>query len=129
MIDSIKQKFEVYSNALGLRNKRNEILASNIANAATPNFKARDINFEVELSRALNEGPMNTSSKGHFSLASKNLPNKIQYRQSLNPSMDGNTVELSVEQGEFAENSIRYQTTLNFINSKLSGYMSAIRGE
>ena len=129
MTNSIKQQFEVYSNALGLRNKRNEILASNIANAATPNFKARDINFEAELARALKVGPMKTSSEGHMALASKNLPNKIQYRQSLNPSMDGNTVELSVEQGEFSENSIRYQTTLNFINSKLSGLMSAIRGE
>ena len=46
MTDSIKQQFEVYSNALGIRNKRNEILASNIANAATPNYKARDVNFE-----------------------------------------------------------------------------------
>ena len=54
---------------------------------------------------------------------------EVQYRKPLNPSMDGNTVELAVEQMEFAENSVRYQTTLNFINSKLSGLMSAIRGE
>ena len=87
------------------------------------------MNFEVELARALKVGPLKTSSEGHMAVAHKNLPNKIQYRQSLNPSMDGNTVELSVEQMEFAENSIRYQTTLNFINSKLSGLMSAIRGE
>ena len=57
------------------------------------------------------------------------MPGKVQYRKPLNPSMDGNTVELAVEQMEFAENSVRYQTTLNFINSKLSGLMSAIRGE
>ena len=56
MTDSIKQQFEVYSNALGIRNKRNEILASNIANAATPNYKARDVDFEVELARVLSGG-------------------------------------------------------------------------
>ena len=108
-------------NALGIRNKRNEILASNIANAATPNYKARDVDFEVELARALSVGPLKTSSKGHIALPSKNLPGKVQYRDPLTPSMDGNTVELSVEQMEFAENSVRYQTTLNFINSKLTG--------
>ena len=129
MTDSIKQQFEVYSNALGIRNKRNEILASNIANAATPNYKARDVDFEVELARVLSVGPLKTSNKGHISLASKNLPGKVQYRDPLTPSMDGNTVELSIEQTEFAENTMRYQTTLNFINSKLSGLMSAIRGE
>ena len=129
MTINIKQQFEVYSNALGIRNKRNEILASNIANAATPNYKARDVNFEVELARNLSVGPLKTSSKGHIAVASKNLPGKVQYREPLNPSMDGNTVELSVEQMEFAENSVRYQTTLNFINSKLTGLMSAIRGE
>ncbi len=129
MINNIKHQFEVYSNALGLRNKRNEILASNIANAATPNYKARDVDFEVELARSLSVGPMNTTSNGHIALGSKNLPGKIQYREPLQPSMDGNTVELQVEQMEFAQNTIRYQTTLNFINSKLSGLMSAIRGE
>ena len=61
MTDSIKQQFEVFSNALKIRNDKNEILASNIANAATPNFKARDVDFEVELARALSSGPMKTS--------------------------------------------------------------------
>ena len=129
MTDSIKQQFEVYSNALRIRNNRNEILASNIANAATPNFKARDLDFEVELANALSVGPLKTSKDGHIALASKNLPGKVQYRKPLHPSMDGNTVELSIEQTEFDENTMRYQTTLNFINSKLSGLMSAIRGE
>ena len=129
MTNSIKQQFEVYSNALRIRNNKNEILASNIANAATPNYKAKDVDFEVELARALSVGPLNTSNQSHIALTSKNLPGKVQYRDPLHPSMDGNTVELSVEQMEFAENSVRYQTTLNFINSKLSGLISAIRGE
>ncbi|MAH78582.1 MAG: flagellar basal body rod protein FlgB [Rickettsiales bacterium TMED254] len=129
MTNTIKQQFEVYSKALGIRNRRNEILASNIANAATPNYKARDVDFESELSRSLSIGPIKATNDAHISVASKSLPGKVQYRQPLNPSMDGNTVELAVEQMEFAENSVRYQTTLNFINGKIQGLMSAIRGE
>tara|TARA_Y100000991_G_C21948605_1_gene338634 strand:- start:845 stop:1234 length:390 start_codon:yes stop_codon:yes gene_type:complete len=129
MTNTIKQQFEVYSKALGIRNRRNEILASNIANAATPNYKARDVDFESELSRSLSVGPIKATNDAHISVASKSLPGKVQYRQPLNPSMDGNTVELAVEQMEFAENSVRYQTTLNFINGKIQGLMSAIRGE
>ena len=129
MVDNIKQQLNVLSNALRVRNQKQEILASNIANAATPHYKARDVNFEVELARSLNVGALKTSNQGHIALSSKNLPGKVQYRQSLNPSMDGNTVELAVEQMEFAENAVRYQTTLSFINGKLQGLMSAIRGE
>ena len=129
MVDSIKQQLNVLSNALNVRNRKQEILASNIANAATPYYKARDVEFEVELARLLNEGPLKTSDSKHIGLASKNLPGKVQYRQSVNPSVDGNTVELAVEQMEFAENAVRYQTTLDFINSKVRGLMSAIRGE
>ncbi len=129
MVNNIKQQLDVLSNALNVRNKKQEILASNIANAATPNYKARDVEFEVELARLLNEGPLKTSDSKHIGLVSKNLPGKVQYRQSVNPSVDGNTVELAVEQMEFAENAVRYQTTLDFINSKVRGLMSAIRGE
>ena len=129
MVNNIKQQLDVLSNALNVRNKKQEILASNIANAATPHYKARDVQFEVELARLLNEGPLKTSDSKHIGLVSKNLPGKVQYRQSVNPSVDGNTVELAVEQMEFAENAVRYQTTLDFINSKVRGLMSAIRGE
>ena len=126
---SFTEHLGFHASALQLRSRRNEMLASNIANAATPNFKARDLDFEAELANALSVGPLKTSKDGHIALASKNLPGKVQYRKPLHPSMDGNTVELSIEQTEFAENTMRYQTTLNFINSKLSGLMSAIRGE
>ena len=96
MVDNIKQQLDVLSNALSVRNRKQEILASNIANAATPQYKARDVEFEVELARLLNEGPLKTSDSKHIGLVSKNLPGKVQYRQSVNPSVDGNTVELSV---------------------------------
>ena len=93
------------------------------------NIKELEIDFEVELARSLNAGPLKTSSKAHIALTSKNLPGKVQYRQSVNPSVDGNTVELAVEQMEFSENITRYQTTLTFLNNRISGLMSAIRGE
>ena len=129
MINTFKQQLEVFSKAIDIRNRRNEILASNIANASTPNYKARDVDFEVELRRSLSVGPIKTSNNNHIAFPSKNLPGKVQYRKPLQPSMDGNTVELAMEQMEFAENAVRYQTTLNFINGKLRGLMSAIRGE
>ena len=59
-----------------------------------PNFKARDVDFEVELARSLNNGPLKTSSDAHIALTTKYLPGKVQYRQSINPSVDGNTVNL-----------------------------------
>ena len=129
MTDSIKQQFEVYSNALRIRNNRNEILASNIANAATPNFKARDLDFEVELAKALSVGPLKTSKDGHIALASKNLPGKVQYRKPLHPSMDGNTVEISVEQAKYGKAAAEYQASLRFIESRVSGIRRALKGE
>ncbi|MDC3314149.1 flagellar basal body rod protein FlgB [Alphaproteobacteria bacterium] len=120
---------QVHSAALSLRSKRNDILASNIANAATPNFKARDINFEDEINRAAGHGSMNGSDARHIRTAVNARPDQVLYRQPLNPSLDGNTVELNVEQMEFSENVIRYQTSLTFLNNRITGLMSAIRGE
>ena len=125
----IKQYLEIHSAALGLRNKKNEIIASNIANAATPNYKARDLDFNSEMSRHLKTGNLTTTNEKHFSLMRPVSHKGVSFREPLQQSLDGNTVELSVEQMEFSENSIRYSTTLSFLNSKISGLMSAIRGE
>ena len=125
----IKQYLEIHSAALGLRNKKNEIIASNIANAATPNYKARDLDFNSEMSRHLKSGNLTTTSDKHFSLMRPVSHKGVSYREPLQQSLDGNTVELAVEQMEFSENSIKYSTTLSFLNSKISGLMSAIRGE
>jgi flagellar basal-body rod protein FlgB len=108
---SIANHIQTHADALNLRSKRNEILASNIVNSATPNFKARDIDFNEAL-RARMDGD-----------------EAAQFRQSINPSVDGNTVELHVEQMQFSENVMRYQTSLEFLNRKFSGLISAIKGE
>ena len=125
----IKQYLEIHSAALSLRGKKNEIIASNIANAATPNYKARDLDFNAEMSRHLKSGNLTTTNDKHFSLMRTVRHKGVAYREPLQQSLDGNTVELAVEQMEFSENSIKYSTTLSFLNSKISGLMSAIRGE
>ena len=126
---TIENHLSVYSNALNLRDKRNKILASNIANAATPHFKARDIDFETEIKKREKIGDISVNHEKHFALLSKVRPNDMLFREPLNPSLDGNTVELAVEQMEFSENVVRYQTTLQFLSNKINGLMSAIRGE
>jgi flagellar basal-body rod protein FlgB len=126
---SISNHIGIYADALSLRSKRNEMLASNIANAATPNFKARDMNFDAEIRKISHEGPMRTSDERHFPLMTKGGRESVLYRQPLQASIDGNTVEMNVEQMEFSENVMRYQTTLTFLNNRISGLMTAIRGE
>ncbi len=128
-MSKISNYLEFYSEALQLRSKRNEVLASNIANAATPHFKARDINFDREIQRHIKEGPLVTTNDVHFPTNISPLRKKLLFRDPLNPSLDGNTVEMEVEQMEFSENVIRYQTTLQFLNGRITGLMSAIRGE
>ena len=120
---------QVHSAALSLRSKRNDILASNIANAATPNFKARDINFEDEINRAAGHGSMTGSDARHIRTAVNARPNQVLYRQPLNPSLDGNTVELSVQQAEFGKESTRYTATMQFIENRIGGVRRALRGE
>ena len=102
---------------------------SNIANAATPNFKARDVDFEKILRAQAGDSSLQRSDKAHYADATMASGQTLKYRQSMNPSIDGNTVEMAVEQMEFAENSLRYVSSLTILNSRISGLMSAIKGE
>jgi flagellar basal-body rod protein FlgB len=128
-MNKISSYLDFHAQALALRSRRNDVLASNIANAATPNFKARDLNFDSEISRHIGSGPLSTTDDQHLPTAINPVRDRLQFRDPINPSMDGNTVELAVEQMEFSENVVRYQTTLSFLNRRISGLMSAIRGE
>ena len=128
-MDSIKNQLSFYGSSLQLRGERNNILASNIANAATPNYKARDISFEDEINKASNNGSMKSTHNNHIAYNSVNSFNEASYREPLVIALDGNTVELAVEQMQFSENTMRYQTTVNFLNGKIQKIMSAIRGE
>ena len=128
-MDSIKKQLTFFGSALNIRNKRNDIIASNIANAATPNYKARDINFLNEFKKVTNTGEIKTTHSNHIPTKNYNISGKAFYRDPVIASLDGNTVELSVEQMQFAENTMKYQTTLKFLNGKITKMISAIRGE
>ena len=129
-MNKIASHLDFHAQALMLRSRRNEILASNIANAATPNFKARDLSFDDQMQQhASGTGPLKVTHSNHLDTEIKVGQDRILFRDPINPSMDGNTVELAVEQMEFSENVTRYQTTLTFLNNRITGLMSAIRGE
>ena len=128
-MESIKKQLTFFGSALNIRNRRNDIIASNIANSATPNYKARDINFLDEFKKVTNAGDIKTTHTNHIPTKNYNISGKAFYRDPIIASLDGNTVELSVEQMQFAENTMKYQTTLRFLNSKITKMISAIRGE
>ena len=128
-MQGIKQNLKMLGAALSLRAKRNEILASNIANAATPNYKARDIDFETEIKKYQSKGSIQVTNDQRIPVMRPASPGKVQFRKNINPSLDGNTVELAIEQLQFAENSMKYQSTLSFLSGKVNTLMSAIKGE
>lgn len=128
-VKTIEGHLKVHAEALALRSQRNEILASNIANAATPNFKAKDLDFDQMLTSKMGFGSVNVTDKRHFEMSIGPNEQGVKFRQNITPSMDGNTVELHVEQMQFSENVMKYQTSLEFLNRKISGLMSAIKGE
>ena len=115
--------------ALSLRQKRLEILGSNIANAATPNFKARDIDFDSAYKNATSGGDLVITASNHIGFAGQGLEPSSLYRVPVSPSLDGNTVELNIEQVQFAENATRYEATLQFLNGRIRTLRSALRGE
>ncbi len=123
--------FGIHATALKLRANRAEILASNIANADTPNYKARDIDFKHALKLAANNSSeMVMTNARHINSAGQSKSGaEIMYRLPTQPSLDGNTVDLQTERSAFLENSMMYQASLRFLNGKISGLMTAIRGE
>ena len=113
-----QQLFGVHGNALALRSQRLTMLASNIANAATPNYKARDLDFSKALAMA--EGGSAPERAGNAAMG---------YRIPSESSLDGNTVELGTEQTLFAENAVQYRTTLSFLEGRIGTLMTALKGE
>jgi flagellar basal-body rod protein FlgB len=111
---SLDNLFGVHATALKLREQRMTMLASNIANAATPGYKARDIDFSAALQMAEGGGSPDTA---------------IRYRVPVQPSLDGNTVELATEQTAFAENALAYRSSLSFLNSRIGTITRALKGE
>lgn len=118
--------------ALQLRARRSEVLASNLANADTPRYKARDFDFRAALATAQGDQlAMRTTQAQHIAFAQDDSVqgNTLQYRIPNQSSLDGNTVDAQVEQAAFAENAVNYQATLTFLSGRIKGLMGALKGE
>lgn len=130
MAINLEKALSIHPQALALRERRSEVLASNLANADTPNYKARDIDFQSILKQTLpHTVPMERTRPGHITPADVLLEGQMLYRNPIQASLDGNTVEANVEQAKYAENAVQYQASLRFLNGRISGLMTAIRGE
>lgn len=125
----------IHEQALGFRAQRAEVLANNIANADTPNYKARDLDFASVLAEQSNR-----MQRGGVSLNrtdSRHIPAdgvitgeaEMPYRIPMQPSLDQNTVDLQIEQSNYAENAVHFQASFTFLNSKFKGLTAALRGE
>ncbi len=123
--------FDVHEKAIYLRSQRTEVLASNLANADTPGYKARDIDFKEVLSEMAgnSSAQMVRTNPLHLSDDDGILESSLKYRIPLQEKIDGNTVDPQVENGKFAENSVRYIASLRFMDSKIKHAMIAFRGE
>lgn len=132
MISKLDNTLNFHQTALNIRAGRQEILSSNVANADTPKYKARDIDFSSVLGDALsantNKTNLTTTSPLHIGLDSKNsVASQALYRIPQQPSADGNTVDMDTERTRFADNSIMYDASLTFISGQIRGLLSAIQ--
>jgi len=137
MISRLDDAFRFQELVLNLRTKRQDLLASNIANADTPNYKARDIDFQKSLEAALaGKADAATGAKlaqtapGHQAgAAGLGQDPQVLYRQPSQPSIDGNTVELDAERARFTENAVHIEANLVFLSSRIKQLLSAIQGQ
>ena len=120
--------FGIHERALAVRDKRMELIAGNIANADTPHFKARDLDFKKILG-AENAAMMAATNVRHFATGETENPSGMVYRVPYNSSVDGNTVEMHVGQAKYGEAAADYQATLNFLERRVSGIRKALKGE
>ena len=132
MAISFENALGIHEQALHLRAKRAEVLANNLTNADTPGFKARDIDFKGILKGQMSIGsqPMVATNSRHFGAGAAALVSpELLYRNPLQPSLDGNTVEEQVEMSRFAQNTIDFQASLQMLNGKFKGLKNAIKGD
>lgn len=128
---SVDEIFAPHMRALQVGNQRLEVLAANMANADTPGYLARDIDFRAAMqSEAESSLTMRTTSQRHIAGAGlSGGPAEVLYRTALQPSLDGNTVDSDRESAAVAETAVRYEAALMFFNRKVSGLRTAIKGE
>ena len=143
MINKLDEALQFHQQALSLRAQRQQVLASNIANADTPNYKARDFDFTQAMSAALSgtqksSAPpaMLKTAAAHFDAhgsaatvgkTATGVP--LQYRSVMQGSLDNNTVDMDVERNQFADNALRYEAGITMINHQIKGLLAAIQGQ
>ncbi len=124
----LENPFGIHERALKVRDQRLEMIAVNIANADTPAFKARDLDFKQILAASA-PNPMASTDVRHFESGELENPDGVVFRVPYNSSVDGNTVEISVEQAKYGEAAADYQATLRFLEGRISGIRKALKGE
>ncbi len=140
MFANLTSTLDFHSNALVLRAERQRVIASNIANADTPGYAGRDINFKEALSAANGTGNTSTALKPalgsgnshHIPLQASTTSldaTALRYTTQSQPAMDGNSVDMDRERANFVDNSVRYEATLRFINGSAKTLLSAIQGQ
>ncbi|MDM0001558.1 flagellar basal body rod protein FlgB [Variovorax sp. J22P240] len=134
MIDKLDAALRFNREALNLRAQRQEVLGANIAHADTPNYKARDFDFNSRLTQAVEQGrqsqsvAMATTSSRHLEGVAKAMPDQdLLYRVPSQSSIDGNTVEMDAERINFADNALRYESNLTVLGAKIKTLLSAVQ--
>jgi flagellar basal-body rod protein FlgB len=127
-MNMIDNALGVHAQALGMRSKRMEVLARNIANADTPHYKAKDIDFKSAL-KSVREDALTTTNNSHIGIPMPESEDGEKFRVPFNASFDGNTVEMNVEQAKFGQVAADYQATLNILENRVSGIRRALRGD
>lgn len=135
MLDKLDAALRFQQEALNLRAQRQEILAANIANADTPGYQARDIDFASEMKKVMDRGRVEGSGVSLTLTSERHIPAQTQtvpqldllYRIPDQPSMDGNTVDMDRERTNFADNSLKYQSDLQVLGGQIKGMMSVLQ--
>ena len=148
MMNKLDAALNFHQTALRVRNQRQELLASNIANADTPQYKARDLDFKSAMQAALNPSTTSTGSSGSVGTSSnggmqQTNPSHLSgqgssgylsagdplFRSVVQGSVDGNTVDMDVERNAYVDNGIRYEASLTMITGQIKKMLSAINGQ
>ena len=142
MIGKLDEALGFHQTALRIRAQRQELIAANIANADTPNFKAKDVDFSAAFKNAMagatpvaSGNALTQTASSHLAAQpladalSAGLPGGVQFRNEMQGSVDGNTVDMDVERNQFTDNAVRYEASLVMLNGQLKKLMSAIQGQ
>ncbi|HRE16835.1 MAG TPA: flagellar basal body rod protein FlgB [Rhodocyclaceae bacterium] len=125
----LAERLSVYTQALNVRTQRHQLLASNVANADTPNYKARDIDFSKAMQLAMSgrEGGVSLARTASGHLSGNAMGNGlVQFRREVQSAVDGNTVDMDVERAQMAENAMQYEILTKLVGDRIQGMRSAI---